>query len=146
MNLQTMIRICGTTALLTVTINNNFFLAGSASLPIHQYMERDGTLITPTKGRQDIKEKEFDTIAILLEFGAELDDQNEVINDASPNPTIRIGRGQIHNDEESQIEMQELATRIRNATITKVLTFNHDSNTVVPPHHRKYSPVELRPR
>jgi hypothetical protein len=39
-NFQNMIKICGT---LTVTVNdNNFFLAGSSSLSIHQYLNETG--------------------------------------------------------------------------------------------------------
>ena len=120
-NLQTMINICGTTALLSVTVNNNFFLAGSSSLAIGQYLEGDGTLITPTKGRQAIREDEFDTIAVLLEFGAELNEDNEVLNIPSTYPTIRLRRAQTYSDEASQIEMQDLATSIRDTVISRVL-------------------------
>jgi len=112
--LQCTINICGTTALLTVTVNANFLLSGSSSLPIQQYLERDGTLIPPAKGRVDIKEKDFDTTAILLEFGAELDEKNEVLNIASPTPVIRVRRQNTYSDEKFQLEMQKLVTLIQN--------------------------------
>jgi hypothetical protein len=121
LNLQCLINICNTTALLTVTVNANFFLAGSSTLPIKQYLEADGEEMTRAAGRVDFAPRDFDTIAILLEFGAPLDDNNEVLNVASPTPTIRVKRQMIYSDESDQIEMQDLATKIRNGVITQIL-------------------------
>ncbi|KAF8250318.1 FAD/NAD(P)-binding domain-containing protein [Wilcoxina mikolae CBS 423.85] len=121
MNLQCMIDICGSRALLTVTINANFFLAGSTSLPIAEYWEVNPIVpmlpMDPEKGRRDIKNSSFDTIAVLIEFGAELDNRNEVLKIPAPDPVIRIRRRHTHTDEESQEEMQDLATRIRNTVM-----------------------------
>lgn len=110
-----------TRALLTVTVNNNFFLAGKTTLPISQYMKRNGGLIAPVTGRAAMVEDDFDTIAVLIEFGAELNDDNEVLNIPAPHPVIRMKRHELHSSEAEQIEMQTLATRIRNTVIKDVL-------------------------
>jgi hypothetical protein len=46
---------------------------------------------------------------VLLEFGAKLCDDNQVF---SLDPGIRMRRQELYTDEESQIYMQSLATRI----------------------------------
>lgn len=122
-NFQTMIKICGTTALLTVTVNNNFFLAGSTSLPIHQYLDETGEEVSPISvgGNRSFEDNNVETIAVLLEFGAKLRDDNQVFGSGSLNPVIRIRRQEVYTDEESQIYMQILATSIRNTVITQIL-------------------------
>lgn len=122
---QNMIQICGTTALLTVTVNNNSFLAGSSSLPIHQCLDENGVEVPPiAEGRNcsfDKEDNNVETIAVLLEFGAKLRDDNQVFSLGSLNPVIRMRRQELYTDEESQIYMQTLATRIRNTVITQIL-------------------------
>ena len=122
-NFQNMIKICGTTALLTVTVNNNSFLAGSSSLPIHQYLDENGVEVRPMAGGKNYSSEDnnVETIAVLLEFGAKLRDDNEVFSSGSLNPVIRMRRQELYTDEESQIHMQILATRIRNTVVTQIL-------------------------
>jgi choline dehydrogenase-like flavoprotein len=122
-NFQNMIKICGTTALLTVTVNNNFFLAGSSSIPIHQYLDEDGEEVSLVSGgkNRSFEDNNVETINILLEFGAKLRDDNQVFGSGSLNPVIRMRRQETHTDEECQIYMQILATSIRNTVITQIL-------------------------
>ncbi|KAK7689434.1 hypothetical protein QCA50_007226 [Cerrena zonata] len=124
-----------TRALLTVTVNNNFFLAGKTTVPISQYMTRDGGTIAPTQGKAAMAApaNDFDTIAVLIEFGADLDDYNEVVNIPAPHPVIRMKRHQTHASEEEQIEMQNLATRVRNTVIKDVLESNTSTSVGVTP-------------
>ena len=133
--LQTLININDTSALLTVTINYNFLLAGSTHTPIHQYLGsglqrsgkprlielEDGELIFRRNGNS------FDTIAILIEYGAPLDDRNMVLNTGAPHPVIRFKREHTYNDEDSLINMQILTTRIRNA-VAKHIIFGKDED------------------
>ena len=122
-NLQCLINICGTVALLTVTVNANFFLAGSSVLPIQQYLDPEGNEIPLERGRREFKPRTSDTIAILLEFGAHLDDNNKVLNIPSASPTIRIRRQETYSEEKNQEDMQELAEKIRDKVITEILPF-----------------------
>lgn len=135
-NFQTMIQICGTTALLTVTINNNFFLAGSSSLPINQYLDKTGKELSPIANEIacSFEDNNLETIAVLLEFGAKLRDDNQVFSSGSPNPVIRMRRHEVYTDEESQIYMQILATSIRNTVITRILpTEDQPESRMAPP-------------
>jgi len=133
-NFQNMIKICGTTALLTVTVNNNFFLAGSSSLPIHQYLDETGEEVSPiAEGRnRSFEDNNVETIAVLLEFGAKLRDDNEVFSSGSINPVIRMKREETHADEECQIYMQTLATSIRNTVITRILPAQPEQRMPLP--------------
>jgi GMC oxidoreductase len=116
--LQTMVNIDGHRALLSVTYNSNFFLAGSSRMSIRQYWNQNGRKrLDPRDGAAKIQEEDFDTVAVLLEFHAELDDENEVLDVASAEPIIRIKRRAPHDDERFQITMQDLATKIRNSTL-----------------------------
>ena len=115
-------------ALLTVTINNNFFLAGKTILPISQYLSHDGTTIAPAHGKVDMVDHDYDTIAILIEFGASLVEDNEVLNSPTPHPVIRLKRHELHSSEEEQCEMQNLATSVRNSVIEKIFYPDIDSN------------------
>jgi choline dehydrogenase-like flavoprotein len=113
-----MVSIDGHRALLSVTYNSNFFLAGSSRLSIRQYWNRAGArCLDPREGAAMIKEEDFDTVAVLLEFHAELDDQNEVLDIASADPVIRIKRRSPHTDEKFQMIMQDMATKIRDSTL-----------------------------
>lgn len=127
--LQTMIHINDTTALLTVTINNNFFLAGSSNVPIRQYLStklaRSGKphLIEMKNGEAEFKDhaERFDTLAVLIEYGAPLEDTNLVVNAGAPHPVIRLRREHTYHDEDSLINMQILTTRIRNAVAKDIV-------------------------
>ena len=70
----------------------------------------------------------FDTIAILIECGAPLDDRNMVFNAGAPNPVIRFKREHIYSDDDSLINMQTLPKRIRNA-VAKHIIFGKDEDT-----------------
>jgi len=136
--LQTMIDINDTTALLTVTINNNFYLAGSSNVSIHQYLgtkrARSGKpqLIRMENGEAEFKAHadRFDTIAVLIEYGAPLEDRNLVVNSGAPHPVIRLRREHTYNDEDSLINLQILTTRIRNAVATEVILKKMDSEKI----------------
>ena len=134
-NFQNMINICGTTALLTVTINSNFFLAGSSSLPIQQYLDKSGKEVAPVAARRShaFEDNNVETIAVLLEFGAGLRDDNEVFSSGSLDPVIRMRRPETYTDEESQIYMQLLATSIRNTVITQILPETKPETHMPPP-------------
>ena len=135
-NFQTLIGICGTTALLTVTVNNNFFLAGSTSLPIHQYLDESGeevSLADAKNGLNSFEDDHVETIAVLLEFGAKLREDNEVFSSGALNPVIRMRREEVYTDEESQIYMQLLATSIRNTVITRILPETQPTARMPPP-------------
>lgn len=113
-----MINIDGHRALLSVTYNSNFFLAGSSRLSIRQYWNQKGhERLDMRDGAAKIQEEDFDTVAVLLEFHAELDDLNEVLNNASAEPVIRIKRRAPHIDEHFQMKMQDLATKIRDSSL-----------------------------
>ena len=112
MLLQSMISIAGRRCLMSVTYNSDFFLGGSRRYSDNS--ERERMPITN-------KDADFgtltDTVAVFFEFHAELDDENEVLNLPSPHPVIRIKRSGSQVNERFQIEMQELCTKIRDATL-----------------------------
>lgn len=118
--LQCMINICGTTALLTVTMNANYLLSSGgngATLPITQYMRMDGRILDEWSGFDLFKNQpeKLDTMQILLEYHATLDNDNEVLDIPAPEPAIRVRRRFTHTSEPFQVEMQNLATTIRDA-------------------------------
>jgi choline dehydrogenase-like flavoprotein len=119
MNLQAMINVCGTIGLMTVTVNNDFFLSGSANSPAEQYLDMDGSVLTPEQGHLVVQRSDetHDTIAVVLEFGAPLCDTNEVLLHASSDPVIRVRRRQTYMDEASQKELQELVTKVRDHVV-----------------------------
>lgn len=65
LNLKSLVTIGGQTCLLTVTVNANFFLAGS-SLPISQYYNHKGLMSEPRDGFKD--QDQFDTIVSAILF------------------------------------------------------------------------------
>ncbi|KAA8899115.1 hypothetical protein FN846DRAFT_189185 [Sphaerosporella brunnea] len=118
LNLQCVVKLGTELALLTVTINANFFLAGSSTIQTSQYWSADGHLLNPD--HKALAEKKFDTIAILVQFGAELDDNNEVLGLPTPDPVIRVRRPISHNGL-LQKEMQAVATDIRNGIVKDII-------------------------
>lgn len=128
-----------TRALLSVTVNNNFFLAGKSSLPISQFMSKNGTM-SPNDGKKAMSEGTFDTIAILIEFDANLNDDNEVLNVPAPHPVIRLNRLQTHTSEPEQQEMQDLATRVRNTVIEQILETRAKGDNSTTPGNEDPSP------
>ena len=122
-NFQNMIKISGAPALLTVTINSNFFLAGSTTLPIHQFLDENGKEVTPVEAHKShsFDDDNVETIAVLIEYGAKLNNENQVFSSGSLNPVIHMRRQETFTDEESQVIMQMLATSIRNTVVTRIL-------------------------
>ncbi|KAF4627978.1 hypothetical protein G7Y89_g10173 [Cudoniella acicularis] len=103
--LNCLIKICDRLALLNVIINvNGFFGRGPGISSTEQCFSPDGDL-------------ESALIFAELEFTGSLRDDNEVINIPSPDPVIRIRRLPDLLEEKYQMEMQDLATRIRNGVI-----------------------------
>lgn len=116
--LQANVKVDNRRALLSVTYNSNFFLAGSTRLSIRQYWDTEGrNLLGLREGAAKIQEDDFDTVAVLLEFHAELEDENEVLNIPSKDPVIRIKRRDAHIDEHFQLIMQDLGTKVRDSTL-----------------------------
>ncbi|KAI0848441.1 hypothetical protein F5Y00DRAFT_270173 [Daldinia vernicosa] len=123
LNLKTLITIEDRLCLLTVTVNANFFLAGcSASLPTTHFYDRRGRLIDG-KDRRLRDQGAFDTICILFEFVADLQDSNEVLNLASVNPVLSITRPPLANAVDSG--MLEFVKNIRDQ-------FVYDGNPPTP--------------
>lgn len=120
MLLQSMINIAGRRCLMSITYNSNFFLGGSSRLSIRQYWDKEGRKRMPIKTGKDLiknKDTDFDTVAVFLEFHAELDEENEVLNLPSTEPIIRVKRPDPHVDERFQLELQELCTKVRDSTL-----------------------------
>ncbi|KAG9506300.1 hypothetical protein J7337_003283 [Fusarium musae] len=114
LNLKTHLKVGGEECLVTVTINANFFLAGSsATLNTTHFYRRDGTLMSP-KGAADEKEN-FDTICILFEFVGKLDDENSVLSLPGLDPVLDIRRPPIKH--EVQCAMEDIIRRVRDAFV-----------------------------
>lgn len=62
---------------------------------------------------------------LLLEFPAELEDENEAPNISSTGPVIRIKRRDAHIDEQFQLIMQELGTKIRDSRLDLEVNIEH---------------------
>jgi choline dehydrogenase-like flavoprotein len=121
LKLQSEITVCGTTALLNVVVNANTFFGRNSTTfaqPV-QYFDRKGKLLkrlpdklfqgTPAEGDST----DYDTINLTLEYAAELFDSSEVLNIPAPDPVILARRLAPRQDENSQAQMQTLATAIR---------------------------------
>lgn len=135
---QAIVNLCDARALLSITINNNFFLAGSSNVHIHQYFDHEGKHMPVENGRKAIKEHHFNTVAVFIEFGAHLDDANYVREDGTIPPTIRLRRSETHDDETSQEELQILCTKIRD-TVLSLISGREFSD----PHHPAPRPTLL---
>ena len=117
LKLQSLMKICGSTALLNVVINADHFLSRNSSAyssPM-QLFEKNCEL---SKGNNcvygDVNSKKYDTVNVTIEYGAELVDESKVIDGPTSEPVIHIKRKLQHQSEKSQAEMQALATSIRN--------------------------------
>jgi len=119
LNLKSHVTVGGQSALLTVTVNANFFLSGSsASLPIKEYYGRDGKLLDPVDGREKMRNDGFDTIAILFEFSAELNDENEVLTLPAAGPVIRVRRQRNLIEENVQQSMETIIGQVQSLFVT----------------------------
>ena len=110
MKFQSRILIGGEDALLNVAINANTFLAREFSHS--QFLSPDGKLLDCQPSGED----SYDTVNVTIERQEYLSAENEVLNIPSPDPVIYIKRT-IDNPaafETRQVEMQRLATFIRN--------------------------------
>ncbi|KAF5603515.1 hypothetical protein FPCIR_1256 [Fusarium pseudocircinatum] len=115
LNLKTHLKVGGEECLVTVTINANFFLAGSsATLNTTHFYRHDGTLMSPTKDAADEKEN-FDTICVLFEFVGKLDDENSVLSLPGLDPVLDIRRPPIKH--EVQCAMEDIIRRVRDAFV-----------------------------
>ncbi|XXG96701.1 Ethanolamine kinase [Hypoxylon texense] len=111
-NLKTLTTVGGETCLLTVTVNANFFLAGS-SLPIGEYYDKHGLMSKPEHGFKN--QDQYDTICVLFEFVGPLSNNNEVLNLPSIEPVLRITRPPLKPEVLSG--MEEITGKIRDAFI-----------------------------
>ncbi|KIJ47614.1 hypothetical protein M422DRAFT_163772 [Sphaerobolus stellatus SS14] len=135
---QAIVDLCGSRALLSITINYNFSLAGSSNVHIHQYFDHEGKHMDVENGRKAIKKHGFNTMAVFIEFGAHLDDENYVLADETIPPTIRLRRSEAHDDEKSQEELQIVCTKIRNAVLSLI-----SGREFSDPHHPAPCPTLL---
>ncbi|KAF3157613.1 hypothetical protein TWF569_000178 [Orbilia oligospora] len=113
-NMKTILPVAGKTCLVTVTVNANFFLAGSsASLPTnHYYSLKKNRPFELKKGLSDVNEDDYDTICVLFEFVGELNNGNEVLSTPGKDPVIHIVRPPLGPD--VQCAMEDICARIRN--------------------------------
>ncbi|KAI1050692.1 hypothetical protein LB507_009368 [Fusarium sp. FIESC RH6] len=115
LNLKTHLKVGGEECLVTVTINANFFLAGSsATLNTTHFYRKDGTLMNPTKDASDEAEN-FDTICVLFEFVGKLDEENSVLNTPGLDPVLDIRRAPIK--PEVQFAMEDTIRSVHDAFI-----------------------------
>ncbi|KAI5458303.1 hypothetical protein BGZ63DRAFT_363579 [Mariannaea sp. PMI_226] len=131
LNLKTLVNLAGSLSLLTVTVNANFFLAGSsASLPTTQFYNKKGDLINPKEGFEN--PDDYDTICVLFEFVGILDDRNEVLNLPGIDPVIDIRRPPVK--QVVQAEMEDIIKKIRNMFIYQDPDYNYDHEAPRPQH------------
>ncbi|KAM0551820.1 hypothetical protein ACHAPJ_008155 [Fusarium lateritium] len=117
LNLKTHHKVAGEECLVTVTINANFFLAGSsATLNTTHFYGSNGQLINPTKDLPDEPEN-FDTICVLFEFVGKLDDENSVLNIPGLDPVLDIRRAPLRH--QVQCAMEDIVRKVKDAFITK---------------------------
>lgn len=91
LNLKTHKQVGGAECLVTVTINANFFLAGSSALiETSHYYDKVGNVLDPRK--QARQQHKFDTICILFEFVAPLRDTNMVLDIPGLDPVLHVER------------------------------------------------------
>jgi len=113
-NMKTFMQVGGQDCLVTVTVNANFFLAGSStSLPNTQYYGPDGSIIDPRVGREN--EHLFDTICVLFEFVGHLNDGNAVLGLPGADPVLCIKRPE--QPAAVQQDMDKLVKGVRDAFV-----------------------------
>ncbi|KAH7015768.1 hypothetical protein EDB80DRAFT_638103 [Ilyonectria destructans] len=131
LNLKSLVNVAGQVSLLTVTVNANFFLAGSsASLPTTQYYNKDGKLINPKEGFEN--QGDYDTICVLFEFVGVLDDRNQVLNLPSVDPVIDIQRPPVK--QVVLAGMEDMIRKIRNMFIFSDADCDSDHAAPRPQH------------
>ncbi|KAL2754132.1 hypothetical protein ACRALDRAFT_2054178 [Sodiomyces alcalophilus JCM 7366] len=114
LNLKTHMQVGGEECLVTVTINANFFLAGSSALiETSHYYSGDGKLLDPSK--QARQQHNFDTICILFEFVAPLQDGNSVLNIPGLDPVLDVRRPPIKPAVQS--DMDDIVKKVRDVFI-----------------------------
>ncbi|SPJ72612.1 uncharacterized protein FTOL_02341 [Fusarium torulosum] len=114
LNLKTHLKVGGEECLVTVTINANFFLAGSsASLNTTHFYNRKGKLIKPDDPANE--QKDFDTICVLFEFVGKLDDENSVLSIPGLDPVLDIRRAPLKH--EVQCAMEDIVRNVRDAFV-----------------------------
>ncbi|KAK6515163.1 hypothetical protein TWF506_007508 [Arthrobotrys conoides] len=125
-NMKSILPVAGKTCLVTVTVNANFFLAGSsASLPTnHYYSLKQKRPFELKVGLGDVDEADFDTVCVLFEFVGELNNENEVLNTPGKDPVIHIIRPPLGPDVQSA--MEDICARVRNLFLYDQAEFNSD--------------------
>ncbi|ROT34482.1 FAD/NAD(P)-binding domain-containing protein [Sodiomyces alkalinus F11] len=128
-NLKTHIKVGGEECLVTVTINANFFLAGSSALiETSHYYSSDGQLLNPQK--QARQQQNFDTICILFEFVGPLQDGNAVLNTPGLDPVLDVRRPPIK--PAVQLEMEQIIHRVREVFINPTINAESPDSVIRP--------------
>ncbi|KAK6333012.1 hypothetical protein TWF718_010836 [Orbilia javanica] len=116
--LSCLVNICNRRALLNVIINiDEFFARGLHVCQQPQVFDQHCSLIKDPP--RLLFGADMDELYVELEYLDELDDSNEVINNPSRYPTISIRRPTDLLTEENQLQMQMIATQIRNTVLTR---------------------------
>ncbi|CAJ0555415.1 Ff.00g054800.m01.CDS01 [Fusarium sp. VM40] len=114
LNLKTHLKVGGEECLVTVTINANFFLAGSsASLNTTHFYDRKGKLTKPKDPENE--QKNYDTICVLFEFVGQLDNDNSVLSIPGLDPVLDIRRAPLKH--EVQCAMEDIVRNVRDAFV-----------------------------
>ncbi|KAG8157401.1 hypothetical protein KVR01_012785 [Diaporthe batatas] len=125
LNLKSVVTIDGRRCLLTVTVNANFFLAGSSASTAPAQWYRDGRLIKSPRSRAAPGDTtEYDTIAVLFEFVGPLEDKNEVLSLPGKDPVLHIIRPAIK--PQVQAGMEDITRQIRNRFVYNDENFKTD--------------------
>ncbi|OBS23323.1 hypothetical protein FPOA_03872 [Fusarium poae] len=114
LNLKTHLKVGGEECLVTVTINANFFLAGSsASINTTHFYDRKGNLLGPKSPAKE--QKNFDTICVLFEFVGQLAEGNSVLSIPGMDPVLDIRRDPLKH--EVQCAMEDIVRNVRDAFV-----------------------------
>jgi choline dehydrogenase-like flavoprotein len=114
LNLKTHLKVGGEECLVTVTINANFFLAGtSASINTTHFYSKEGQLLGPKSPAKE--QKDYDTICVLFEFVGKLADGNSVLSIPGMDPVLDFRRDPLKH--EVQCAMEDIVRKVRDAFV-----------------------------
>ncbi|UZP37020.1 hypothetical protein NXS19_004836 [Fusarium pseudograminearum] len=114
LNLKTHLKVGGEECLVTVTINANFFLAGSsATLSTTHFYDKQGRLMGPKSPANE--QENFDTICVLFEFVGKLADGNSVLSIPGMDPVLDFRRDPLKH--EVQCAMEDIVRNVRDAFV-----------------------------
>ncbi|KAF4460597.1 choline dehydrogenase flavo [Fusarium albosuccineum] len=133
LNLKTHMKVGGEECLVTVTINANFFLAGSsATIDTTHFYDNNGQLVkNPTK--KYIDKKEYDTICVLFEFVGKLDNGNSVLSIPGLDPVLDIRRAPLTTA--VQCDMEKIVRSVRDIFVESAHTSNGCADPGLRPQH-----------